>query len=177
MAASLIIAIRLIVPLAILRWPFWGMLAAIAADASDVIIRDALGVGEGVFHWTTYHAADKAFDTYALGIGAYAASRWNDVLARRTIMALFLWRLAGVAAFEISGSRQIFLFAPNIFENFYLLVAGLVTFRPGFRISTPRVLIVLFLIAAIPKIAQEYIMHFIEFPTWLFFKETIFRWH
>jgi hypothetical protein len=31
-------------------------------------------------------------------------------------------------------------------------------------------------LVGIPKIIQEYIMHFLEFPTWPFIKHNIFHW-
>lgn len=174
MAPLLVIALRLIVPPIILRWPFWGMLAAIAADASDVVLLDA--IGWGFFDGKDYHAIDKVFDMYYLTFAAYASLRWEDGLARRTAIGLFLWRLAGFAAFEATRIRQVIFFAPNIFENFYLLVAGARTFAPSFRINRPQKLVIFLLIAAIPKVIQEYIMHFLEFPTWSFIKTSIFRW-
>lgn len=173
-APWLIFGIRLLVPLAILRWPFWGMLAAIAGDASDVIIADALGWGFGTAG--RYHTFDKIFDLYALAFAYGASFRWPDRLARRTASVLFFWRAAGLAAFELTGVRQAVFFGPNIFENFYLIVAGLRQFLPSFRVNTARRLIIILAIAGIPKIIQEYIMHYLEFPTWLFIKTHLFRW-
>ena len=170
----LVAAIRLVVPLAILRWPFWGALLAIAADASDVMILDKLGwnvlAGQNV-----YHELDKIFDIYYLALAAYMAFGWQDTLTRRLAFVLFLWRFAGDIIFEITSVRQILFFAPNIFENFYLIIAGLRQFFPRFALDKKRVAAIL-LIAVIPKIVQEYIMHYLEFPTWEFFKHTLFFW-
>ena len=171
----LVIAIRLVVPLSILRWPFWGMLLAIAADASDVMIFSKLGwgilEGRGI-----YHELDKIFDIYYLAIAAYMALKWQDALPRRLALLLFLWRFAGDVVFEITRARQILLFAPNIFENFYLIIAGLLQFFPAFHVNTARRIIIILLMAAVPKIVQEYIMHYLKFPTWNFFKEYFFFW-
>lgn len=174
LAPWLIFGIRLIVPLAILRWPFWGMLAAIAGDASGVIIADALGWGFGTAG--RYHLFDKIFDLYVLAFAYGASFQWPEVKTRRTASVLFFWRAAGLAAFEITGARQAVFFGPNIFENFYLLIAGLRQFAPAFRVNTARRLVIILAIAAIPKIIQEYIMHYLEFPTWLFIKTQILRW-
>lgn len=174
MALSLIVALRLLVPLAILRWPFWGMLAAIGADAADVVIIDALDWGFGSAG--RYHVFDKFADLYHLAFAAWASRTWPEHAVHRTGLLLFAWRAAGALVFAGTGSRQAMLFFPNVFENFYLLVAGLRQFAPAFRLDSGRKLAVALLIAAIPKIAQEYIMHFLEFPTWHFIKTTIFRW-
>lgn len=150
------------------------MLFSIAADASDMMILDALGWG--FFEGKPYHNIDKFFDTYYLSFAVYVSFKWQDILARRTSIILFLWRFAGVVVFEITQIRQVIFFAPNIFENFYLLVAGVQKFFPKFRIDNFKKLTIFLLIAGIPKIIQEYIMHFLEFPTWPFIKHNIFHW-
>lgn len=175
MTTALVIALRAFLPLTILRWPFWGGLLAIAADASDVIIRDALG-GGALLSGSNYHLFDKIFDLYYLTLEAYVAWKWQSALLRRTALGLFAWRLLGVAAFELTGVRQVFFFAPNIFENLFLLVAGLERFAPTFRPDARRNFAIVLLIATVPKLAQEYVMHYLEFPTWAFIKHNIFRW-
>ena len=149
----LVVVIRLVVPLSILRWPFWGMLLAIAADASDVMIFSKLGWGildgRGI-----YHELDKIFDIYYMALAAYVALKWQEALPRRLALLLFLWRFAGDVVFEITRARQVLFFAPNIFENFYLILAGLLQFFPAFRVNTTRLIIIILLIAALPKIIQ-----------------------
>ena len=173
-APALVFLIRLLVPLSILRWPFWGMLLSIAADAADVVLFSALGWGvlEGR---GMYHELDKVFDIYYLALAAYAAFKWHDALPRRTALALFAWRLAGEVIFELTRTRQVLFFAPNIFENFYLLWAGTLQFLPEVRMTRKRLAVYL-LVATVPKIVQEYIMHYLEFPTWVFIKHNLFRW-
>ena len=41
-----VIAARVLVPLAILRWPMLGGVVAFVADALDVVLLDRLGVGD-----------------------------------------------------------------------------------------------------------------------------------
>lgn len=87
-APLLIVTIRVLIPFAIPRWPFWGMLFAVAADASDVIILDKFGwgilEGRGI-----YHELDKFFDIYYLSFAAYTALRWKNTILRRTALAFF----------------------------------------------------------------------------------------
>lgn len=45
MAALIVIALRLVVPLTILRWPLAGGLASMVLDAVDVILRGRDRVG------------------------------------------------------------------------------------------------------------------------------------
>src|SRR3989344_5101669 len=136
-APALVFLIRLLVPLSILRWPFWGMLLSIAADAADVVLFSALGWGilEGR---GMYHELDKVFDIYYLALAAYVAFKWRDALPRRLALALFAWRLVGEVVFELTHARQVLFFSPNIFENFYLLWAGTLHFFPGVRMTKKR---------------------------------------
>ena len=169
----LIGAVRLLVPLSVLRVPFWGGLACIAADAFDSIIQDALDVHPLDNH---YHNVDKAFDIYYLAIEAWVARGWVDVLARTTALVLFGLRLLAVVLFEITDSRGLFLIGPNVFENFYLFIAGMKTIDAGYRVDSRLQLGAIVLFVGIPKILQEYVMHYREAATWEFVKENILRW-
>jgi hypothetical protein len=170
---GMIVAVRGIVPLFIFRWPFWGAIACIPADAFDSVIQDALGVHPLEGH---YHNVDKVFDLYYLGIEAIVASRWEDTLARSTALVLFGLRLLAVVLFEITGSRGLFLIGPNIFENFYLFIAGMQSIDARYRVASPVHLAVIVLFVGIPKVVQEYVMHYREAQTWDFVKENILQW-
>jgi hypothetical protein len=168
-----VLALRLVVPLSILRWPLAGMFLSIAADAVDVMIFEKFGGG---FWGDNYHAADKILDVYYLFFAFIVAHKWRDALARRTAKILFLWRFVGFAVFELTGIRAAFFFAPAIFENFYVVWIVILKFAPQFRL-TPLRLAILLLAAGIPKTAQEYVMHF-KYPdqTWHFLRDNIFWW-
>ena len=169
----LIVAIRGLTPIAVLRWPFWGGLACILADASDSILQDALGVEPLKGH---YHNVDKGFDIYYLGFEAWVARSWADLLAKWTALALFGLRVAAAVAFEVSESRWLFLVGPNIFENFFLFVAGMRFLDPAYRIGSPWRLALIVVFVGAPKVLQEYAMHYREFQTWHFVKENILFW-
>lgn len=151
------------------------MVASIAADGADVVIMDATGA-RGFFWGPTYHPIDKGLDTYYLAFAAFVSLRWPEMLAKKTAVFLFIWRLIGIVIFEITNIRQVILFAPSIFENFYLIIAGAKQFFPKFKVDTGKKLAVILVIAAIPKLVQEYFMHFLEVQTWQFVKHNIFRW-
>lgn len=170
---ALIAAVRLIVPLAVFRWPFWGGLACIAADAFDSIIQDALGVHPLEGH---YHTVDKVFDTYYLALEARVAWGWVDTLARWTAVVLFAVRAIAVVVFEINDARWLFFIGPNIFENFYLFVAGMLTIDGAWRIRSRLQLAAIVLFVGVPKLLQEYVMHYREAATWEFVKEHILQW-
>ncbi len=170
---ALIAAVRALTPLLVLRFPFWGGLLCIAADAFDSIIQDALNVHPLDDH---YHNVDKAFDIYYLAFEAWVVRGWVDVLARNTALALFGLRLLAVVIFEITGSRGLFLIGPNIFENFYLFCAGMLTIDSSYRFRSRLQLAAVVLFVGAPKVLQEYVMHYREAATWEFVRENILRW-
>lgn len=166
----IVLALRLIVPFSILRWPLAGMILSIAADAVDVMIFEKFG---GSFWSDNYHMDDKILDIYYLTFAFIAVHKWKDLLARRTAKVLFFWRLVGFAAFELTGLRAAFFLAPAIFENFYVAWLVILKFSPKFYL-TPFRLVLLLLVTGIPKIVQEYVMHF-RYPdqTWHFIRDNI----
>jgi hypothetical protein len=173
-ALALIVAVRVLVPLLVLRWPFWGALLCIAGDAFDTIVIDLLRAEP---FGNSYHAADKLFDTYYLSIEVWVAfRRWVDALARRTALTLYVLRLAAAILFELTHTRQLFLVGANIFENFYIYVAGRLELDSSYRIANVRRLALILLFVGAPKLLQEYVMHYRESQTWRFVREYIFRW-
>lgn len=172
--ALVVAALRLLTPLTILRYPFWGMLLAVAADAADIVILDK--TGWGVLAGKDYHALDKLLDSYYLAFAFFASLKWKSTSLKNISASLFGWRIIGVAAFEITGARQVLFLAPNVFENFYIITAGVNQFFPGAKIYAWRRTAAVLVIAAAPKIVQEYVMHFLEFRTWLFLKNHILFW-
>jgi hypothetical protein len=170
----LIILIRGLVPFLIFRWNFAGALLCIPADASDSILQDAFGAEPLAGH---YHLVDKSFDIYYLLIECVVAAwLWRDPLARWTAIGLFALRASGVLFFELTEFRGTFLFAPNVFENFYLFVAGMRSIDPAYRIPSARWLAVIVVAVGAPKLLQEYVMHYREAATWHVVKENILLW-
>src|SRR5919199_580898 len=162
MTLLLVILIRLLVPLTILKWHLMGPLLSIAADASDVVLFDALGGPS--YMGGAYHTVDKLFDMYYLSFMLYVSFRWTEPLEKQTAIILYGWRLLGIALFEVTRARQLIFLAPNIFENFYLLVVGVRRSSPQFRVNNRDKLMVVLLIVGVPKLIQEYFMHYLEFP-------------
>jgi hypothetical protein len=169
----IIIGSRLLVPLLILRWPFWGSLACILADGGDTMVPEALG--SDVIE-DQYHNVDKAFDTYYLAVQAFVASRWVDILARNTALVLFALRFAAVVVYEVTGWRGAFLVGPNVFELFFLWVAAGLTADPAYRIGSLSRLALILAVLVPPKLLQEYVMHYMESQTWHFVRDNLLPW-
>ena len=176
-ASIVIILVRLLVPFTIFRWPLGGALLAIAADASDVMTFERFGYGFfDYFGTNTYHNLDKFFDTYYLFFELLIARKWTSVLARRTAVSLFWLRFSGVILFEITRVRWLFVLTPNIFENFYIFWTVVLKWFKNFKLTKTKLLLIL-IIVGVPKIVQEYLMHFKYVDqTWNFLRDTFFWW-
>ena len=145
--------IRVAGSLPVLRWAFVGGLIAVFVDLSDLLWRDLIDLG-GL---RNYQAWDKWLDQVYLVCFAWVLWRWPGP-PRRIGMALFAWRLVGFIAFEISDSRPLLLFFPNVFEFWFLFVASLPHWRPNFAYRPrPTAAWLAFLTAC--KEFQEFALH------------------
>lgn len=174
MPAIIVIALRLIVPLAILRWPLGGGLLAMVVDALDVVLVDAIAgaLGEPPEFGPFYAQIDKWLDLYYLGLELVVVRRWPERLPRRAATGLFAWRLLGVVAFEISAYRPLLVVFPNLYENLYLYV---LVVRRWFPRLMPRTVAQTLLVLAallIPKLLQEWVLHWEELHPWQWLRET-----
>jgi len=114
-----IVVVRLLVPLAIPRWPLL-IVAALLADAFDNTL---LGLFTDVDLGPDgpYQSFDKALDIYYLAIAYETTLRnWTSVAAIRVARFLFYYRLVGVLVFELFDWRAALLLFPNTFEFFFI---------------------------------------------------------
>jgi hypothetical protein len=146
-----IVAVRILGSLPVLRWPLAGGLLAIAVDLSDLLLADLLGLG-GV----DYQALDKWLDQVYLLTFLIVALRWSDP-ARAIAAGLYLIRLVGFVAFELTGERTLLLVFPNVFEFWFLFVAAVGDERVArWR---PLALGALLLALTLAKLAHEWALH------------------
>ena len=173
-ARTIVIVLRLIVPVSIFRWPLAGGVVSMLLDGVDVILVDVLAnlLGEESGFGDTYQTMDKSLDVYYLSFEFLVSLRWKLKLARNTSIALFVYRVAGMAAFALTGARILLFVFPNLFENFYLYYLMVARFYPRLVPTTPRQLAVVLPVLYIPKLAQEYMLHFAELKPWSTFKDT-----
>lgn len=169
---AVVILLRLVVPLLILRWPLAGGVLSMLLDGADVIIVDLFGPGGmGPF----YHAIDKYLDLYYLGLAAFVSLSWTETAPRRASIGLYLYRLVGVIAFELTGIRLLLVFFPNLFENWFLFYLARCRFFPRLRLDTWTRVIVALALLYIPKFFQEYILHYRQLQPWGWFRDTFLR--
>ena len=125
--ALLIVALRLVVPLAIPRWPLVGGLASMLVDALDVVLIEVIDLGG---FGDSYHTTDKLLDSWYLAIEFLVALHWENAWARWPAVLLFPYRLIGVALFELTGQRVVLFIFPNLFENWWLYAVAVTRFAP-----------------------------------------------
>ncbi len=154
----IIVLIRLVIPLSIPRWPLLGGILSLIADALDIVLATLLNRYADLGGLWNYHQLDKYLDTYYLAIEVGVAQRWES-LPRWTATALFGYRLIGVMLFEVTNIRVFLFFFPAVFENFFLFYAAVLQFLPQY-VLTPRRLVVWLVILLVPKLAQEYVLHY-----------------
>ena len=131
-----------------------------ALDLLDVVIVDALQVALGepqVGFGENYQMFDKWLDMYYLSIEAVVCLGWPNRLAKVAAIALFVFRLAGISAFEVTGEefRKLIFFFPNLFENFFLYYIICDRFAPRLIPTKIKSLLFVLLLLYVPKFAQE----------------------
>jgi hypothetical protein len=147
-----IAAVRIAGSLPVLRWPLLGGLLAVLIDLSDLLLRDLLDLG-GV---PDYQSLDKWLDQVYLGAFLLVALRWTGP-ARTVAVALYLFRLVGFVAFELTGERSLLLLFPNVFEFWFLAVAALGDARVA-RWSKGQVALALVILTGLKEV-QEWALH------------------
>lgn len=160
---TVVIFLRLFVPLLILRFWVTGGIVSMLLDGADVIITDALDMGGFGDH---YAELDKVLDSYYLTLELLVAFGWRNAWARLPAVALFAYRLVGVVLFELSEARIFLFIFPNMFENWWLYVVVVMKWFPRAVPHDRRTVIIPMLALLVPKMAQEYLLHFAEAKPW-----------
>lgn len=168
-----IAAVRLLGALPVLRWPFYGGLAALVIDQSDLLLMNLLHLG-GVNGYQTFDKyLDQAYLLTFLGV----ALGWRGA-AKTIALALYAYRLVGFVAFEATQERDLLLFFPNLFEFWFLLVAGLKQFQSESRLASAPVIASAAALLAL-KLFQEYAIHYARWLdgfTTLEALDAVWRW-
>lgn len=152
----IVIAARLLVPLAIPRYPIPAGIAALVIDGVDQTIFQRFTT----LPLTGYQGYDKALDIYYLSIEYLSTLRnWTNLGAVMMSRFLFYFRLVGVLLFELLQVRALLLFFPNTFEYFFLFYEAVrLRWNPK-RLSATAVVGAAFAIWVFIKVPQEYWIH------------------
>ena len=158
MGPLIVIVIRLITPVFILRWPLGGMVASAVADIMDVVI--IAWLQSSMF--ADYTLTDKLLDTYMLGFAVFVSLRWENKIAKYTSVALFSYRIVGIALLEITGERWILFVFPSVFDFFFVYHLISTKWLPHLQVNGYFRLTIVLLILLAMKLFQEYILHVAE---------------
>jgi len=120
----IIAVVRVLGSLPVLVFPFPGAIVAMLTDLSDLFMMNLLHEG-GV---RDYQEFDKWLDQVYMLTFLAVAQRWERT-PRNIAFALFAYRLVGFLAFEATQQRDLLIFFPNVFEFWFVFVAGLKHFR------------------------------------------------
>ena len=172
---EIIIAIvRVLGSLPVLFFPFPGAIVAVLTDLSDLFLMNLLDEG-GV---RDYQEFDKWLDQVYMLTFLAVALRWQGT-PRTIAVVLYAFRLVGFVAFEVTQDRDLLIFFPNVFELWFIFVAGLKWFgweaepdRAGalafdergwaglvpYRYTATQLAMVLPVLLA-AKLGQEYALH------------------
>ena len=155
-----VLLVRLVVPLAIPRYPLPAILAALVLDAADQTVFQAVGAREVLDEYQSY---DKALDVYYLTI-AYASMlrNWLDPAALAVGRFLFYWRIVGVVIFELTGVRPLLLIFPNTFEYFFIAYEVIRLFWNPARLGRRNLIAIAAAIWIVIKLPQEVWLHVLE---------------
>jgi hypothetical protein len=177
MPALIVIALRIVLPLTILRCPLAGGLLALVIDAVDVVLVDLIAgfLGQPPEFGPIYAQLDKWLDLYYLALELVVARRWTEMVPRRTASVLFGWRLIGVILFEVTLFRPLLVVFPNLFENYFLYILVARRWFPRFVPRTVAQSVLACLILLIPKEIQEYVLHYAQLHPWEWLRETIIK--
>jgi hypothetical protein len=166
-----VLAARLLVPLAIPRFPLPAIIAAMIID----------GVDQTIFQEYTdlildnYQGYDKALDIYYLSIAYLSTLRnWAHHLAFETSRFLYYYRLVGVVLFESFHARWLLLVFPNTFEYFFDFIEIVRTRWNPLRMTRNLVLGGAAFIWIFIKLPQEWWIHIAQLDTTDLIKEDIF---
>ncbi len=168
---TIVVLLRLGVPLLIPRFPVPAIVFCLVIDAAD----------QTIFQQYTdlnldgYQSYDKALDIYYLTIAYLAVIRnWTDPFAFRTAQFLWYYRLIGVLLFETTGYRFLLLVFPNTFEYFFIAYEAIrMRWNPD-RLSHRQVLGLAAFIWIFIKLPQEWWIHIAQLDFTDFMKEDVF---
>jgi hypothetical protein len=165
-----VVALRVIVPLFIFRYPLPAIVVALVVDAVDETVFQVLTN----LNLENYQSYDKALDVYYLAIAYIATMRnWSNLFAVRVSRFLWYFRLMGSTLFEFTGLRALLMIFPNVFEYFFIYVEAARTRWNIRRLTRWHVVAAAAIIWVFIKLPQEYWIHVAQLDFTDFLKETV----
>jgi hypothetical protein len=176
LALALVGAVRIAGALPVLRWRLAGALVAMAVDLSDLFLLGLI-YPNGWPATLDYQAFDKWADQAYLATFLAAALRGFPRLPAVVAVVAYAWRMVGFVGFELGAvPREGLLVFPNLLEFWFLAVSVQLRWRPGFRWTWGRVVLVGAPVLAAKEL-QEWALHAARlFDTFTFFDALRWLW-
>ncbi|HEX6868365.1 MAG TPA: hypothetical protein VF119_06150, partial [Candidatus Limnocylindrales bacterium] len=166
-----VVAARVLVPLAVFRFPLPAMLAALVIDGLDQTIFQTF-TGLPLENYQSY---DKALDVYYLSMAYLAMLRnWVSRDAFDVGRFLYYYRLVGVVIFEQTQIRAVLLLFPNTFEYFFDTYEAIRTRWDPRRLARNALIGIAAFIWIVIKLPQEWWIHVAELDATDLIKTGIF---
>ena len=151
-----VVAVRLILPLLIARYPLPAIVGCLTVDALDQTIfqtftrRDLGG----------YQVYDKALDVYYLTLAYLSTIRnWGGGPDFTVGRWLWYYRLIGVAIFEYTSAGWILVVFPNTFEYYFIAIEWYKVHRNPNRLSARQTWTIAAALWIVIKLPQEWWIH------------------
>ncbi len=156
-----VIALRLGVPVLILRYQVGGFLACIIIDGLHAPLVHLLNAHVFAFSGPVvdYQLSDKWLDMYFLAFAARASQKWNDQLNGRAVLWLWVVRAVGVMAYSVTGLRWFLFVFPNLLVAYFGVLVVARRWFPHAVPRTPKQLCILLSLLLVPKLILEYWLH------------------
>jgi hypothetical protein len=166
-----VVGARVLVPLAVFRFPLPAMLAALVVDGLDQSIFQTLTS----LSLESYQSYDKALDVYYLSLAYLAMHRnWVSRPAFDVGRFLYYYRLVGVALFEQTQIRVLLLIFPNTFEYVFDAYEAIRTRWDPRRLARAFCIGLAAFIWIVIKLPQEWWIHVAELDATDIVKEQAF---
>src|SRR4051794_25632502 len=166
-----VVAARVLVPLAIPRYPLPTMIAALVIDGLDQTIFQTFTH----LDLSGYEQYDKALDVYYLSLAYLATFRnWVSRDGFDVSRFLFYYRLVGTVLFEQIQIRALLLIFPNTFEYFFDTYEAIRTRWDPRRLTRNLLIGIAAFIWIFIKLPQEWWIHVAELDATDLIKTRVF---
>ena len=105
----------------------------------------------------SYQNFDKWLDLVYMLTFLYVSVGWNGNDKIISVI-LFMVRITGLLVFEFTHLRIVLLYFPNIFEFWFLFVAGRKHYYPEYVMNLKTTMIAL-VVCSVLKFIQEFVLH------------------
>ncbi len=165
-----VVGLRLLVPLAVFRYPLPAIVVAMLVDGVDQTAFELLTD----LDLTNYQSYDKALDVYYLSLAYISTLRnWSNLFAFSVGKVLWYYRLIGIVVFELSAARWVLFVFPNTFEYFFIWYEVVRTRWNPLRLTSAGIIVAAAAIWVFIKLPQEYWIHIAKMDVTDFFRESI----